>query len=41
MTSGYLWGYYKQERNDDANENDEVNYSKYSNLSVRKIIENA
>ena len=40
MTSGYLWGYYRQEGNDDADENDGVKNSNYSNLSVKKIIQN-
>lgn len=26
MTSGCLWGYYRQDGNNDVNENDEVNY---------------
>ena len=40
MTSGYLWGYYRQEGNDDVDENDGVKNSNYSNLSVKKIIQN-
>ena len=40
MTSGYLWGYYRQEVNDDVNENDEDNYRiKYEKTTTSNYVE--
>ena len=34
MTSGNLWNYYRNEVNDDANENNDDNYSINSNKTI-------